>query len=236
MTENNSLKDVIPSKSSEEASLNNSSLKIYDLIQNKTPDGSIDLLWPVYRLNISVNLDRQYDDVNVLEYFVQQLMQLKMEEDQIAEELCLDPDLVSFICSKIQDKNNDINSKKDSEESTTKSQIVWIYLNAAVNEGKILPYFSFSDNNLQRGKMCSFHEKEQGIIVGYSIDVERTKKVNAYLVKENQTASSCLEHIPEKIECSIPKIARRYLNVNFPFFGTHPTFFFKKLHFVYPKY
>ena len=26
------------------------------------------------------------------------------------------------------------------------------------------------------------------------------------------------------------------LNVNFPFFGTHPTFFFKKLHFVYPKY
>ena len=26
------------------------------------------------------------------------------------------------------------------------------------------------------------------------------------------------------------------LYVNFPFFGTHPTFFFKKLHFVYPKY
>ena len=26
------------------------------------------------------------------------------------------------------------------------------------------------------------------------------------------------------------------INVNFPFFGTHPTFFFKKLHFVYPKY
>ena len=24
--------------------------------------------------------------------------------------------------------------------------------------------------------------------------------------------------------------------VNFPFFGTHPIFFFKKLHFVYPKY
>lgn len=216
MTENNSLKNERPSKSSEESSLNISSLKIYDLIQNKTSDGSIDLLWPVYRLNISVNLDKQYDNVNVLEYFVQQLMQLKMEEDQIAEELCLDPDLVSFICSKIQDKTKDINSEEISEESTTKSQIVWIYLNAAVNEGKILPYFSFSGNDLQRGKICSFQEKAQGIIVGYSIDVERTKKVDAYLVKENQMASSCREHIPEKIEYSIPKIARRYLK----FMGT----------------